>query len=65
MGESAWVESTPTGFALTERGRTALDRLSEVVATQRTAVAKGISAEEYQLTVSVLERMAANLGFES
>ncbi len=62
--ESAWVESTPTGYALTERGRAALDRLSEVVATQRTAIAEGISADEYQRTVSVLERMAANLGFE-
>ncbi len=63
--ESEWVESTPTGYALTERGRAALDRLSEVVATQRTAIAEGISAEDYQLSVSVLERMAANLGYES
>ena len=62
--ESEWVESTPAGFALTERGRAALDRLSEVVATQRTEIAEGISAEEYQVSVSVLERMAANLGFE-
>jgi DNA-binding MarR family transcriptional regulator len=62
--ESAWVESTAKGYALTERGRAALDRLSQVVATQRTAIAEGVSAEQYQATVAVLERMAANLGFE-
>jgi DNA-binding MarR family transcriptional regulator len=62
--ESAWVESTAAGYALTDRGRAALDRLSEVVAAQRTAIAEGVSAEQYQATVAVLERMAANLGFE-
>jgi DNA-binding MarR family transcriptional regulator len=62
--ESAWVESTAAGYTLTERGRAALDRLSQVVATQRTAIAEGVSAEQYQATVAVLERMAANLGFE-
>jgi DNA-binding MarR family transcriptional regulator len=62
--ESEWVESVAKGYALTDRGRAALDRLSEVIATQRTAVAEGITAEEYQLSVSVLERMAGNLGFE-
>ena len=62
--ESTWVSSTPTGYELTERGRGALDRLTEVVATQRTIVAQGVSADEYQQTVSVLERMAANLGYE-
>ncbi len=62
--ESEWVGSAPTGYSLTERGRAALDRLSQVVATQRTAVAQGITSDEYQLAVSVLERMAANLGYE-
>ncbi len=62
--ESEWVESAAEGYSLTERGRAALDRLSQVVATQRTAIAQGITPDEYQLAVSVLERMAANLGYE-
>src|SRR6187431_1483374 len=29
--DSAWVDATSTGYELTERGRVALDKLSEVV----------------------------------
>jgi hypothetical protein len=62
--DSAWVDATPSGYELTERGRTAFDKLAEVVATQRTVVAKGVTPEEYEQTLAVLERMAWNLGFE-
>ena len=62
--DSAWVDATTTGYELTERGRTAFERLADVVATQRTVVAEGVSPEEYQQTLAVLERMARNLGFE-
>jgi len=61
--ESAWVDATPTGYELTERGRAALDRLEAVVAEQRTVATAGVSADEYTATVAVLERMARNLGF--
>jgi len=62
--ESGWVDATPTGYDVTERGRAAFERLTEVVATQRTVVAEGITAEQYEQTVAVLERMARNLGYE-
>ena len=61
--DSAWVDATPTGYELTDRGRTALDKLSEVVAAQRTLATEGVTPEEYEQTVSVLERVARNLGW--
>ena len=61
--ESAWVDATPTGYELTERGRAALDRLEAVVAEQRTVATAGVREDEYAATVAVLERMARNLGF--
>jgi hypothetical protein len=61
--ESAWVDATPTGYELTERGRSSLARLEAVVAEQRTVVTAGVSEDEYLATVRVLERMAQNLGY--
>jgi DNA-binding MarR family transcriptional regulator len=61
--ESAWVDATPTGYELTDRGRAAFGRLADVVATQRTVVAEGVSPDEYTQTIAVLERMARNLGW--
>lgn len=62
--DSAWVDATPTGYELTDRGRSAFERLAEVVATQRTIVADGVTPEQYEQTVAVLERMARNLGWD-
>lgn len=62
--ESAWVAATPAGYELTDRGRGAFERLAEVVATQRTVVAEGITPDQYEQTVAVLERMARNLGWD-
>lgn len=62
--ESEWVNATPGGYELTEKGRGAFERLAEVIATQHTVVAEGVSEEENEKTVSVLYRMARNLGFE-
>jgi hypothetical protein len=62
--ESGWVDATPTGYDVTERGRVAFERLTEVVATQRTVAAEGVTPEQYEQTVAVLERMARNLGHE-
>jgi hypothetical protein len=61
--ESAWVDATPTGYELTERGHGALDRLTNVVAEQRTVMSAGVSEGDYVTTVSTLERMAINLGW--
>ena len=61
--ESAWVTATPTGYELTERGAGALTRLAGVVATQRTVMTAGVTEEEYEQTISVLERVARNMGW--
>jgi hypothetical protein len=62
--DSAWVAATTDGYELTERGRTAFEKLEEVVAQQRTLMAEGVMPDEYEQTISVLERMARNLGYE-
>ena len=61
--ESAWVDATPSGYELTERGHGALDRLTKVIAGQRTEMAAGVTEAEYLTTVTTLERMAVNLGW--
>lgn len=61
--DSGWVDATTTGYELTDRGRVAFEKLADVVAAQRTLVAEGITPAEYEQTVSVLERMARNLGW--
>jgi len=60
--ESAWVDATPTGYELTVRGQAALERLALVVAEQRTVITAGVTDAEYEQTVSVLRRVAVNLG---
>lgn len=61
--ESGWVDATTTGYELTERGHAARDRLSNVVAGQRTDMAVGLTEEEYLTSVRTLERIARNLGW--
>jgi DNA-binding MarR family transcriptional regulator len=61
--ESAWVDATPTGYELTERGRGAFDRLAAVVDELRNRVSEGLTRDQYDETVAALERMARNLGW--
>jgi hypothetical protein len=61
--DSAWVDATPTGYELTERGRAALARLTSVVAEQRTAMTAQLTEADYTTTVTTLEHMAKNLGW--
>lgn len=63
LAASGWVELRAAVFALTERGQTSFDRLSVVVDRSRDVLAEDISAEEYNGTLGVLERMARNLGW--
>ena len=62
--DSAWVDATPTGYELTERGRVAFDKLAEVVAVNRTAATEGLTPEQYTETLAVLEKVARNLGYD-
>lgn len=61
--DSAWVDATPSGYELTDRGLGAFERLQEVVSTQRTLATEGVTAEQYEQTLVVLERVARNLGW--
>lgn len=62
--ESGWVTTTATTYDITDRGRGAFERLAEVVSVQRTVMAEGVSEQEYEQTIAVLERLARNLGYE-
>jgi hypothetical protein len=61
--ESGWVAHSETGYQITERGTVAYTRLAEVVAVNRDAATRGVSAEDYATTVATLERVAGNLGW--
>ena len=61
--ESAWVDATPVGYELTERGRGALGRLTTVVSDQRTVMTTNLTEDDYLTTIATLERMARNLGW--
>jgi hypothetical protein len=63
--ESAWVDATPTGYELTERGRAAYSRLADVVGENRAQVSRGITEAEYTSAIDVLSRMATNLGWSA
>lgn len=61
--DSGWVDAGTPAYVLTERGRTAFDRLADVVAAQRTLMTEGLTQEQYDDTLAALERMARNLGW--
>ncbi len=59
--ESGWV-TDGASYQLTDRGHAAFERLTEVVAVQRTVMTEGLTQEQYDETLAVLERMARNMG---
>lgn len=61
--DSGWVDATPSGYEITERGRGALERLTSVVAEQRTSMTVGVTEIDYLTTVATLERLARNMGW--
>jgi len=61
--ESEWITLLGGTYTLEDRGRLAFEKLTEVVAVQRTVFTEGVSPEQYQQTLEVLERMARNLGY--
>jgi len=61
--DSGWVAVTRGEYELLDRGRAAFERLADVVATQRTLMTEGLTQQQYDETLAVLERMAANLGW--
>jgi len=63
--DSGWVAVTRAEYELLDRGRDALGRLTAVVDTQRTLITEGLTQQQYDETLAVLERMARNLGWTS
>ncbi|QNO37426.1 MarR family transcriptional regulator [Protaetiibacter sp. SSC-01] len=61
--ESGWVEAADA-YRVTERGRAAHGHILDAVAELRTRVLEGVSPEEEQTMIALLERMARNLGWE-
>jgi predicted transcriptional regulator len=61
--DSGWVDDTATGYELTERGVIACTRLGEVVQANRERATEGVSREQYDSTLTTLERIARNLGY--
>ena len=62
--DSDWIVVEGSVYSLTERGRTAFGRLQKVVDSLRDQTSDGLTAEQYETTVSALERMAVNLGWQ-
>jgi hypothetical protein len=63
--ESDWIAVNSSVYDLTDRGRTVVARLTAVIADERTRVTVGVTPEEYETTIRVLETMARNLDPES
>jgi len=63
LAESGWVEAADA-YRLTERGRVAHAHILDAVAELRTRTLSGITPEEEQATLALLERMARNLGWD-
>lgn len=62
--ESDWLTTDGTLYELTDRGRTVVERLTVVIADERTRATVGVTAEQYDTAVTVLETMARNLNPE-
>jgi DNA-binding MarR family transcriptional regulator len=62
--ESGWVSNEGDRFSLTDLGRSSLASLGEVVDRNRQRITEGVSADEYDAALDVLQRMARNLGWD-
>lgn len=60
---SGWVLLSPSGYSLTDPGRTAFAALAATVDKTRVITADGISEQQYAQTLETLERMARNLAW--
>jgi nitroreductase len=63
LRDSGWLTELDGVYQLTERGLVVHQRLDDVFAQKNSELAEGVPPGEYALVVSVLERIAANLGW--
>lgn len=61
--DSGWLVHEGELYTLTSTGRASGERVAAVVEELRAQVTDGIGSEEYQVAVSVLQRVAGNLGY--
>ncbi len=61
--ESGWVAQEGESYALTDRGKISLERLTELVEGMRERSSAGVTEEQYETTIATLQRMATNLGW--
>ncbi|MBE1566432.1 DNA-binding MarR family transcriptional regulator [Nonomuraea africana] len=61
LGRRGWLADDGGRHALTEAGRTAHAAAGDRVAGIRALMSEGVTAEEFQATMEVLQRMADNL----
>lgn len=64
LDERGWVTRTDDGWALTDEGRAAKERLGAIVAGVRAKVAGAVSDADYTTTVASLEAIARGLGWD-
>ncbi|WP_431710898.1 MarR family winged helix-turn-helix transcriptional regulator [Glutamicibacter uratoxydans] len=62
--ESGWIAHEGEYYSITDRGQNSLQTLSALVEEIRERCGSDLSAEQYDTTVSSLEQMARNLGWE-
>ena len=63
LTDSGWLTQIDGRYELTERGRVVHRSLDEVFSHKNQELADGVTPDEYALVVSVLQRIAANLGW--
>jgi hypothetical protein len=63
LQQRGWLTTGTAMLELTELGTNEFERLLTLVSADRTTLMIGITPDEYASTVSVLERMARNLGW--
>jgi|SRR5690554_5961039 len=62
--DSEWLTMEGPVYALTERGLAAFQRLQVVVDSLRDQTSEGLTQDQYDTTLTALERMAVNLGWQ-
>lgn len=64
LAERGWIAPEGEGWALTDDGRAAKDRLGAIVERIRAKVTDAVSAEELATTLSALEKIARAFGWD-
>lgn len=64
LQQHGWIERTSDGWALTDAGRLAKERLGAAVDEIRARVASAVSPEEYQAMTASLEKIAREFGWQ-